>query len=54
VSTEEQEAEIIRAIYSPQYSHAERILHRLHILQGRMSHQEAIEQLHSEVISGTE
>ena len=51
MSSEEKEAEIIRVVYSKPYSHAEVILGRLHYLQGQMSHQEAIDVIHSEVVA---
>lgn len=48
--TEEQEAAIIRKVFVASYSHAEAVLHRLAKLQGRMSHDEAVAQLHAEVV----
>jgi hypothetical protein len=49
MNVEEMEAEIIRKVFTPSYSHAEAILHRLHHLQSQMSHDDAIEVLHAEV-----
>lgn len=48
--TEEQEAAIIRKVYSGGYAHAENIMRRLTHLKLRLAHPEAVEQLHSEVV----
>lgn len=51
LSTEEKEAEIVRIVFKETYSHAEKIIHRLHRLQTEMSHDEAVDTIHSEITS---
>ena len=52
METEDKEHAIIRRVYSGSYAHAENIVLRLHHLQGRMSHVEAIDVLYAEVVEG--
>lgn len=49
--TEHKEAAIIRRVFAPGavYGHAENVLHRLAHLKLRLSHDEAVDQLHREV-----
>lgn len=49
--TERKEAAIIRRVFAPGavYGHAENVLHRLAHLKLRLSHDEAVDQLHREV-----
>lgn len=48
--TEDKEAAIIRTVYGSGYGHAENIVHRLAHLKLRLSHAEAIDILHREVV----
>jgi hypothetical protein len=54
VDTEAKEAAIIRRVYQGGYAHAENILLRLNELSATLSHAEAVDVLHHEVMeSGT-
>lgn len=52
VNTEDKEAAIIRRVYRGGYSHAENILHRLQHLKLRLSHDDAVDVIHREVMEG--
>lgn len=48
--SDEEEAEIIRTIFRPSYSHAENVLLRLREYEKFMSTKDAIEKIHDEVV----